>query len=234
MAKRDSDRVVVDMHVHTAFSDGVHDVKEILLYARVKGLNGIAITDHNTAIGAFKALAEARRLGLLVIPGVEVNCREGHILLYGVREELPQKLKHKPSVYEVVDYGLENSILVSIAHPYGKALFLKYPVVEIAEVLSRVQGIEVLNGRTPMSRNELALRLAQKLGKVYTAGSDAHVVDELGRVRVLVDNPVESYEDFLEYVKRKKIRVIGSTTILGIVRGIAKRKIMILKKRFTG
>ncbi len=228
-----NDGIVVDMHVHTMFSDGVHSVREVLMYAKAKGLNGIAITDHNTVAGALRSLGEAKRLGLLVIPGVEVNCREGHILLYGVREELPQRLRHRPTVSEVVDYGLENSILVSIAHPYGRTLFLKYPVVEIAEVLRRVQGIEVLNGRTPMSRNELALRLAQELGKVYTAGSDAHVVDELGRVRVFVDNPVESYEDFLEYVKRKKIRVIGSTTILGIIRGIAKRKIMILKKRFT-
>ncbi len=224
--------IAVDMHVHTIFSDGVHTVREILRYAKIKGLNGIAVTDHNTAIGALKALNEARNLGLLVIPGVEVNCREGHILLYGIREELPQRLRRKPDVHEVIDYGLENSVLVSIAHPYGRALFLRYPIVEMTEILHRIRGIEVLNGRTPMSRNKLALELAEKLGKVYTAGSDAHVVDELGRVRVLVDDPVESYEDFLEYVKQRKIKVIGSTTILGIAVGIAKRKIMILKKRF--
>ena len=61
----------IDMHVHTWYSDSTASVDAVLEVAQRKGLDGIAITDHNTLRGAYEALK--RRDSLVVIPGEEVK-----------------------------------------------------------------------------------------------------------------------------------------------------------------
>lgn len=233
MQYKKDEKLVIDMHVHTTYSDGVCSVEEILVYAKIKGLNGIAITDHDTVKGALKALKLSKNHGLLVIPGIEVSTSKAHVLLYGIEEDLPRNLKKKPDPLEIVDYAYENNLVVSIAHPYGKALFFKYPVAAMKEVLSKVHAIEVVNGRTPYRQNIKALELAKRYNKAYTAGSDAHIVDELGKITVMINEPVESYEEVLELVLRRKIKIIGSTRVIDILLGMVKRRV-ILVKRFLG
>lgn len=63
----------VDLHIHTTASDGVMTPSAIVRYAKDKGLQAIAITDHDTIEGLEEALAEGRRIGLEVIPGIEIS-----------------------------------------------------------------------------------------------------------------------------------------------------------------
>ena len=67
----------LDMHVHTSFShDGTASPRSVVERAREIGLDGIAITDHNTQKGVREAVEAGRELDVIVIPGVEVSCRE--------------------------------------------------------------------------------------------------------------------------------------------------------------
>src|SRR3989338_2859996 len=69
----------VDMHHHTQHSDSYTRVKTLLRRSQALGL-GIAITDHNEIRGCLEAI---QRQETLVIPGIEVGCKEGpHFLLY--------------------------------------------------------------------------------------------------------------------------------------------------------
>lgn len=63
----------VDLHLHTTASDGVMTPTEIVKYAKAKGLRAIAITDHDTIEGLEEGLAEGGRIGLEVIPGIEIS-----------------------------------------------------------------------------------------------------------------------------------------------------------------
>jgi len=63
----------VDLHLHTTASDGVLSPSELVRYARSKGLQAVAITDHDTIEGLEEALEEGNRLGFEVIPGIEVS-----------------------------------------------------------------------------------------------------------------------------------------------------------------
>jgi predicted metal-dependent phosphoesterase TrpH len=63
----------IDLHIHTTASDGTMSPAELVRYAKQKGLRTIAITDHDTVEGIEEGLQEGRRLGLEVIPGVEVS-----------------------------------------------------------------------------------------------------------------------------------------------------------------
>jgi predicted metal-dependent phosphoesterase TrpH len=74
----------VDLHLHTTASDGVLSPSEMVRYAKGKGLQAIAITDHDTVNGCEEGLAEGEKIGLEVIPGIEISAEHSpgsmHIL----------------------------------------------------------------------------------------------------------------------------------------------------------
>jgi len=75
----------IDMHTHTIASDGSMKPDEIIRYAKSRGLSAIAITDHDTTEGIKEAINEGNKIGLEVIPGVEISTDfspEMHILGY--------------------------------------------------------------------------------------------------------------------------------------------------------
>lgn len=77
---------LADLHTHSTASDGQYSPAELVQMARERGLEAIALTDHDTMDGLGKAIQTGRRLGLCVIPGVELSAKEYptfHILGYG-------------------------------------------------------------------------------------------------------------------------------------------------------
>jgi predicted metal-dependent phosphoesterase TrpH len=77
---------LADLHTHTTASDGLHSPSEIVQFAKAAGLAAVAITDHDTVAGVDEALTEGERLGITVVPGVEVSTvasgNDIHILGY--------------------------------------------------------------------------------------------------------------------------------------------------------
>ncbi|MDM7913276.1 MAG: PHP domain-containing protein, partial [Methanotrichaceae archaeon] len=71
-----------DLHVHSNYSDGRDDVKTILKAAKKRGLDGIAITDHDSLGGsrAARRIIKDLELKMILIPGVEVTTADGHLL----------------------------------------------------------------------------------------------------------------------------------------------------------
>ncbi len=63
----------VDLHLHTTASDGVLSPSQMVRYAKAKGLQAIAITDHDTIEGCEEGLSEGERIGFEVIPGIEIS-----------------------------------------------------------------------------------------------------------------------------------------------------------------
>jgi predicted metal-dependent phosphoesterase TrpH len=65
--------MAIDLHVHTMASDGTLSPADLVLYANARGLEAIAVTDHDTVEGLDEAVAEGITTGLEVVPGVEIS-----------------------------------------------------------------------------------------------------------------------------------------------------------------
>jgi len=76
---------IVDLHIHSTQSDGLLTPKELIIYAKEKGLSAVALTDHDTIAGIEEAWKMAKELDIELIPGVEIGAdfkTEMHILAY--------------------------------------------------------------------------------------------------------------------------------------------------------
>ena len=195
----------IDLHVHSFFSaDGVSRPEDLIAAARAAGLNGFAITDHNTCdavdymISHGLMRADGQPVdGMLVIPGIEVTTADGHLLCLGC--VLPSSLKGMPSA-EVCRLAQEAGGLAVAPHPYD--LFRAGIRESVLDTLP-LDGLEVFNAATTLKRhNRKAYDYAQKRGLPMTAGSDAHHAGAVGVACTIVETDDFSVRGVLEALRR--------------------------------
>ena len=77
-----------NLHVHTTISDGHYRPKEVVDLAKKHNVDAIAVTDHDAVEGIKAAFVHGQKVGVQVIPGIEISCEirdnEIHILGYGI------------------------------------------------------------------------------------------------------------------------------------------------------
>ncbi len=182
-------KLKIDLHVHSRFSaDGVSDPDEMVAEARRKGLDGFAITDHNTCacVDYFLQHGHMREDGqpvdgLLIIPGQEITTAAGHLLALGVR--LPD-LKGI-SATEAVELIHQSGGLAVPPHPYD--IFRAGIRQSLLDQLP-IDALEVFNAATTLKRyNQMAFDYARARGLPMTAGSDSHHVEVLGVAYSIVE-----------------------------------------------
>ncbi len=182
----------VDLHMHTDHSgDCATPVELLLATAREQGLGAIAVTDHNEISGALEARAQAAAAGVKVIVGEEVKtARQGEVIGLFIEEKIPRGLSLQETVAEIHRQGG----LVYVPHPFDR--MHSVPDYEhLLTIIDEVDAIEIFNPRVAIGAfNEEAARFAAKYRIPAGAGSDSHVVQGLGSVRIRMrdfDGPTE-------------------------------------------
>lgn len=161
-----------ELHVHSTFSDGRDTVRTLLLSAVEKSIDVVSITDHDSIQGSLEAmdLVEEENLPLHIIPGVEITTSSGHLLAYGITEDIEPRMTMDETCKAVRELGG----VCFLAHPFD--------VVRGGSVMLRdfkiVDGVEVFNSKSYF--NFLARRYARKFSKPGIAGSDAHSARSVG------------------------------------------------------
>ncbi|MEA2622429.1 MAG: hypothetical protein QOH61_1339 [Chloroflexota bacterium] len=174
-----------DLHIHSLASDGVSGVDEILAAAERRGLDVIAITDHERidAAQAAQHIAERNGLRLRVIVGEEITTRNGHLLGLFLKERIRPWRSMKDSVARIHDQGG----IAIVAHP-----LVPYPLCASAGTIRRLldaadsvyhpDGIESFNPTTAgMHWTQRVPAFTAEVGLAAVAGSDAHLADAIGQ-----------------------------------------------------
>ncbi|MFH1789424.1 MAG: PHP domain-containing protein [Candidatus Altiarchaeota archaeon] len=173
-----------DMHVHSNHSrDGVMEVPEILRIAKERGLDGVAITDHNTIAGGLEGLKISQDYGIQVTVGAEVKTDQGEVIGYHINHEI-----ESTGFYDVIDEIKRQGGVVSIPHAFDA---LRSSAVNseklLVEFKDQIDYLEV-NGRTLPYFNNKARAFAQEHGIPVIGGSDAHMPWEIGNTYTVFDD----------------------------------------------
>ena len=177
-------KMSAELHCHTIFSDGLATPRQCVERAFRKGIDVLAITDHDTAEGALPYWERQPEAGPLVIPGEEVTTDAGHVLAFFVRSTI------RPGpIAAVLAEVRKQGALAFMAHPVRppvagsiRGMKTEYPDPEVVTMLD---GLEVVNGRSSSAANslnmeysELCENLSGRAPLTRISGSDAHLLFE--------------------------------------------------------
>lgn len=172
--------VTVDPHVHTDASyDSDASVDAVLAHAVDAGLDAVAVTDHDTMAGAWRAVERACSYDVVVVPGVEVSTADGHLLALGVAE------RPEP--------GQPLADTVTAVHDEGGAAVVPHPFQRSRHGVRRsslvdCDGLEAYNAMAMTGlQNRRALAFARRRGYPTLGGSDAHTPAMVGRAATRVE-----------------------------------------------
>jgi hypothetical protein len=178
-------------------------LREVIVYAKKKGLDGIAITDHDTLKGAERALKLASRMGFIVIPGEEVTTSQGHVLALNITTSIPQNL----SFIETVEKIHEADGIAIAAHALVP---IRSHIKQRIASSSNLDGVEVINSSAfPFFVSKrLSQVLAERLNLPQIAGSDAHHACEIGTAYTIV-KANSDVDEIIEAIRKGAVVPFG-------------------------
>ena len=199
----------LELHSHTRYSrDSLNRLADIVSTCRNAGIDRIAITDHNEIAGALKAHALAPDL---VIVGEEVKTTCGELLCLFIREMIPRGVTPEEAIERVHAQGG----IVGAPHPLDplRAGLGRDNVLHLKDGLD---FIEVFNARTlDPHKNAQAAALAAELGLPGSAGSDAHLLREIGTCRVRM-REYHSPQDFAAALRQATLITRNSSPLVRV------------------
>lgn len=188
---------MIDLHTHTTASDGTYTPTELIRYAVEKGLNAVAITDHDTVAGVEEAMAEAEKCGIKLIPGIELSS------LYNS--------EHGSKEIHVLGYNIDikNKELVEAAEKFLNL---------------RNERNQKMCGRLQQAGIDISVeRLCERYGEaVITRANIARYLLEHGYVKT----KDEAFDTYLSknspyYVKKEKINIEEAVRLINGAGGVA-------------
>jgi predicted metal-dependent phosphoesterase TrpH len=188
----------LDLHIHSKYSsDGILGVEEIIKIAKRKGLDGIAITDHDTIKGGLKA-KEYETKDFRIIIGCEKWTHRGEIIGLFLSEELGSK-----EAGSVIDEIRKQNGLIVIPHPFDE---MRHSAFRLSEDDTRnIDAIEVFNSRCVFQKyNDTSYEYAKARKLATVAGSDAHFANEIGLGGITTKS-----EDVKEAILKHDVEIFG-------------------------
>ena len=193
-------RIRLELHAHThASPDCALSPARLIELLQARGIQALAVTDHNTMAGAFEM---ARVSPLPLILAEEIKSTAGDIIGLFLEEEIPRDMSPRDTVGAIKDQGG----LVLLPHPFDS---LRRSALREAtdSIREHIDILEVFNGRTLRERdNRTAQDYARDHGLVASVGSDSHLAREVGVSWQLLE-PWNGPDEFLDNLRDAELHM---------------------------
>jgi len=201
--------MLIDLHTHThpGSWDSFLSPDDLIDRSRSAGLDAIVLSEHDWAWDPEEVKRLAQRHNFLVIPAMEINTEDGHILVYGMHHY--KYGMHR--AHELAGHVHAADGTMIAAHPYRRNHPWNYDSPkEWADALERaernggyrfVDAMELGNGRSKTQENAFSEKIADVMGFHTTAATDSHAVADVGKAVTYFDAKIEGERDLIEAIR---------------------------------
>ena len=192
----------IDLHIHTSPRSACSyiDPLDLIQEARRLELDGICLTEHQVLWDADDVDKLAGEGGIKIFRGNEFTTNQGDMLVFGFYQDIKELMM----IQELSEKVKAAGGFMIAAHPFrGFKTFgigqLQMTVEQACQrkALEFVDAIEVGNGKLSPDENDMAQKVAEKLGLPGTGGSDAHRVDEIGKWLTVFEKEIRNEEELV-------------------------------------
>ncbi len=198
--------MILDLHTHSIKSDdGRAKVQNYCQWIKTRDIpiDGFVLTEHRQFDNQSDYNELAREFGITILKGSEVETEYGHVLVFGVTEALQQAFDfsdiHLPLAKVVEDCEKHGAVAVP-CHP-GRPRVGMHAHLETFGVPDGVRIVEVYNGGSRDSEDEIAQAMAEELGYLGIGGSDAHIVSHVGRCATRFPTDIHNESELVEALR---------------------------------
>jgi predicted metal-dependent phosphoesterase TrpH len=192
----------IDLHIHTSPRSACSHLglPELIETVNHRKLDGICLTEHQAVWDPEEAKKLAADGAIKVFRGNEFTTNQGDILVFGFDEDIKELLTIQ-ELHQAVN-GAGGFMIA--AHPFRgfKTFGIGQLHMTVEQACQRkmfefVDAIEIGNGKLSDDENDMARKVAEKLGLPGTGGSDAHRVDEVGRWVTVFEKDIATEQELL-------------------------------------
>jgi predicted metal-dependent phosphoesterase TrpH len=208
--------MLIDLHTHTRHFSWDSDLSadELVDLSKRAGLDAICLTEHDFFWDEEDVLGLSEKHDFLVIPGVEINTDDGHMLCFGLRSYV-YGMHRAPQLAACLEAS--GGVMVA-AHPYRRRLqpgntdeaFAHAEVARAAAnpAFAGCTAIERINGRGSERENAFAAACCDLLRLSGTAGSDAHTSTDVGSCATEFQSRITCLGDLIAALKGGQYRPV--------------------------
>lgn len=195
--------MIFDLHVHTRERSACsHQIAEdLILQAVTVGLDGIALTDHDTVWPEDKLQTVLRRVGavpLVILRGQEVSCTDGHLLVYGI----DRVLSGSNTCAQTADGVRKKGGASILAHPFRWGRFSGCRDEEIIQAFRKFDAVECCTTNHTRGDHAKARTFRGIPGVRLVGGSDAHALDRVGHYATEFAGPIKDEHDLVAALRQ--------------------------------
>ncbi|ADL50725.1 PHP domain-containing protein [Clostridium cellulovorans] len=228
-----------DFHIHTTASDGYLNPRQVVMFAKSRGIDTIAISDHNSIDGIYEASEAGKEFGVSVIPAIELSTRFDdesiHVLGYFKDDRYNSldfhrilRLVKAREAYKVTgildcyrkhhaNKHLSTVDGIFLLKTCGASVVLAHPV-RISEknlpwlLNMPFDGIEAKYSRSTDYQIRSFISVATEKFSYYTAGSDFHTNEPSDRKHSLIGEPFLDSTEIQKFLEKSEALVLGNTS----------------------
>ena len=221
--------MILDLHAHSdASEDSRAPLETYLKWLQRKRdllpIDGLVLTEHRQwdPTADYRALED--RYGILILRGAEVETEYGHVLVYGVTDEMTRRFDFanvRLPAQEVITEVSRMGGVAAPCHPGRPTIGLCEHYAAGKPPLEGVVAVEALNGGSRRGENERVDELIARYGYGAFGGSDAHLVSLIGICATEFDDEVRTVEDLVAALRGRRYRPVDFREQVRAARGAA-------------